>query len=166
VQTDASSPVWLPPDERGVLGVPAGRWWDAVRVSSFDGVRAIGRLQARSGPVIEDQADGVLYWLVAPGSAERWNLPGVDVLGAGRTLRIPPAEWTQGRGPAVRWLIPPHGDCLTDPDRLRDALAAVTGASRFTEPVRALRRCGCGELVVRGERHACVTAGQPQEPAR
>ncbi len=96
-----------------------------MRVGAFDGIRAVGRLRDRSGPVVEDQAAGVVTWLVVPGAADGWGLPGVTVLGAGRTLAVPPASWTGG--PAVRWLVPPPvvGDCLTEPDGLRGVLGGV-----------------------------------------
>jgi hypothetical protein len=108
--------------------VPCARWFDAVRIGVVHGIRAVGRLRDRSGPVVEDQAAGLVTWLVAPGAADGWALPGVTVLGAGGTLAVPPASWTDG--PALRWLVPPPvvGDCLTEPDALRVVLGGTCRA--------------------------------------
>ena len=123
MQPARSTPIWLPTGH-ATQTVPAGRWFDAVRVSSFDGIRAITRLQERSGPVLEDQVDGVMTWLVPTGSTATWDLPGVDLLSAGRVLTVPPASQIEGM---FRWLIPPppEGDCITTPEALRQALAEV-----------------------------------------
>jgi hypothetical protein len=124
-------PDWLPPTG-GVQSVPCGRDFDAVRVSSFDGIRAIGRLGSRACPMIEDRATGVVYWLLPVGSAHGWRLRDVEVLGDGYDVAVPPVS-----GPddgSVRWLVPPPGDgsCLADPQRLREALTGLDD-----EPPRA-----------------------------
>jgi hypothetical protein len=181
------SRAWLPPDEEGVRARPCGRWFDAVRVARFDGVLAISRLQERSGPVIEDQGAGVLCWLVPVAAADGWELPGVEVLGMGCSLAVPPARWTQG--PAVRWLIAPGvgGDCLTNPSSLRDALARAADARRhvapndieqrvssnphhyppLTEPIRRQVRClRCRAWLFEGDAHHCPVLRPRTETAR
>lgn len=120
-------PEWIPHATDGPRRLPAGRWWDAVSVDEAAGGYLIARLDWY-GPVIEDQASERATWFVPVGSATGWEIPGVTVLGAGRTVVVPPAEWTLRRWPggtALRWLIPPGGDCLADPTRLYAALAAL-----------------------------------------
>lgn len=153
-------PAWLP--SGGVQTLPCGRWWDTVRTSSFNGILAIGHMGGRTGPIIEDQTSRTFHWLVPVDSAAGWSLPHVDVLGAGCTLRVPPAAWIEG--PAVHWEVPvpASGNVLTDPAALHDALHRSLHGLQFREPVRALRRCSCGELVIDGEAHTC---GEP-EPGR
>jgi hypothetical protein len=113
----------------GVGTVPTGRWFDAARVPSSDGARAISLLQDDSGPVIEDQAASTLTWLVRVDSLNGSDLAGVEVLSAGRVVAVPPATWT---GTMFRWLIPPpaEGDCLTSSESLHTALATVLGERR------------------------------------
>ncbi|MDT0307415.1 hypothetical protein RM780_10615 [Streptomyces sp. DSM 44917] len=121
---------WLPADGEGVRVLPCGRWFDAVEVYGAAGPRTLTLLGERSGPVIEDQARGVLHWLIAPGSGDAWlppAAPGIRVLGAGHQLAVPPAAWT--RGPATRWLLPPRGTCLTDVRRLCDAMTAAAAGT-------------------------------------
>lgn len=115
--TTAALPAWLPstaPHEH-----PCGRDFDAVRLRSFDGTRLLGKLRERSGPVVEDQ--GVMVWLVPPGAARGWEFQGVTVLGAGSVLTVPPARAVCDGQP--HWLLPPRGDCLTEPRALLEALA-------------------------------------------
>lgn len=119
-------PPWVPAASRGARTIPAGRWFDAVQVDSFTAVSVLGRLAGCSGPVVEDQTQGLAWWLVAPRIAVAWELPGVCVLGHGHYVTVPPAEWWATSwlgGPPVRWLVPPVGSCLTDPVALYDALA-------------------------------------------
>lgn len=112
-----NTPDWIPPARCGARTVPAGRWFDVVRVPGPASGRVLGRLGWRSGPVVEIQEHGVVHWFVAPRVAAGWpRLPGVRVLGHGHYVAIPPAGWcaspTEG-GPPVRWLVPPRGRCLT-----------------------------------------------------
>ncbi len=80
----------------------------------------------RSGPVIEDQIEDVVTWLVPVDAAHAWRLAGVTVLGAGRELRVPPPHWSG----AIRWLLEPPavGDCLTRPEFLHTSLITVAAA--------------------------------------
>ncbi|MEO3752477.1 hypothetical protein [Streptomyces sp. B6B3] len=121
-------PAWLPPTATGVRAVPCGRWFDAVVVDAFDAVCAIGLIQHRAGPAIEDQTKDTVTWLVPVRTADVWKLPGVDVLGAGREIQVPPARWKTTR----RWLIEPPvaGDCLTSPELLYATLTEVLGTRR------------------------------------
>ncbi|MDT0341576.1 hypothetical protein [Streptomyces litchfieldiae] len=121
-------PQWMPVE--GVELLPCGRCFDALQLPTFVGARVISRMLDRSGPVIEDQVAETLSWLVKPGAADGWEerVPGVAVLGAGRSLAVPPASWRCG--PSTRWLRPARGDCLTDPGALYDALRHVLGLGR------------------------------------
>ncbi|TDC15435.1 hypothetical protein E1265_26720 [Streptomyces sp. 8K308] len=124
-----TAPDWVPPLSAGTRTVPTGRWFDAVQVPSLTSAYVLGRLDGRSGPVVEVQEHGVVRWFVGPRMAAGWpRLPGVRVLGHGHYVAIPPAEWcaspTEG-GPPIRWLVPPRGSCLTNADALREALAAT-----------------------------------------
>ena len=73
----------------------------------------------RTGPVIADAGATALMWLVPCGSG----------LGVSEGLiLVPPADALDGhveRRPW--WVVPPRGDCLTDPALLRDAVRARAG---------------------------------------
>ncbi|WP_159029723.1 hypothetical protein [Streptomyces marincola] len=121
-------PEWMP--GTAVRSLPCGRWWDGVRVPSFVGMRVVDRLRDRSGPIIEDQVDVFMTWLVPVAAADGWRerMPGIAVLRAGDHLAVPPADWTGGPwagGATPRWLIRPAGTCLTAPADLRAALEKV-----------------------------------------
>ncbi|MEO3751939.1 hypothetical protein [Streptomyces sp. B6B3] len=121
-------PEWLPLPASGVTRLPTGRWFDAVVVDAFDGVLAIGRIQHRSGPVVEDQVADAVTWLVPVGTASAWRLAGVRVVGRGHEIHVPSPGWHG----VVQWLIEPPavGDCLTGPELLHDALTRVLGERR------------------------------------
>lgn len=129
-------PFWLPTASTGARTLPAGRWWDAVQVDAATALFALGQPTGPCGPVVEDTAQQLAWWLAPVGSAAGWGLPGVCVLGEGHHLTVPPAEWRWvlwAGGPPLRWLTPPRGEQLTDPRRLRTALAyAVAGCSTST----------------------------------
>lgn len=117
---DAELPDWVPPDDVGVRVAACGVRFDAVSVPEGIGAVALELLGGRSGPVIADRRDLVLFWLIRPGGAEGWRLP-VTVYGTGCYLPVPAVSPCGTR--FVRWLTPPVGDCLTDPGALRDALS-------------------------------------------
>lgn len=128
-------PAWLPAPAAGITTVPAGRWWNGVRVDSFDGIRALHHLRDASGPVIEDVASRTWMWLVPVGSTAGWRLACVRILGSGRWVSVPPAT---ANGVLVWRVRPPAAgeDGLTDPDALHAALTAVFGPA----PKREARR--------------------------
>ncbi|GAA2364877.1 hypothetical protein [Streptomyces cuspidosporus] len=130
---------WTPPSGRNAQLQAAGRWWDVVRVPRFIGKRALELLGDDAGAVIENPFDGVLYWLIVPGTAAEWDLsrlPSVEVWGATAYIEVPSADCR--RGPGVRWRVPPRDRYLTDPAALlaalltatREALGPREGASR------------------------------------
>ncbi|MDT0306821.1 hypothetical protein RM780_07575 [Streptomyces sp. DSM 44917] len=125
-----SLPLWLPSAGQGVQVVPCHRWFDAVRVPGFVGVRVVALLRRAQleGAVIEDQVGDSLTWLVRVGAADGWDAFGAEVLGAGQSVAVPPARFVAGAftgGAGLRWLIAPSGVCLAEPGALR---AAVRGA--------------------------------------
>ncbi|RKN46842.1 hypothetical protein [Streptomyces hoynatensis] len=125
-------PAWMPPAGGGALVIPCGQDFDAVRVAGLTALQAAGRFPGGPPPLIEDQEQHVASWLLPPGAAATWLVPGTDALGAGANLAVPPATWCCGPwsgGPAVRWLVPPAGDCLTDPETLRLVLTSVLRGS-------------------------------------
>ncbi|UCM91491.1 hypothetical protein [Streptomyces marincola] len=118
-----TAPSWLPSAGFGAI-LPSGRWWDAVRVSSLAGTRAVGLLLVRSGPVVEDQLARTMTWFVPPEATAGWDAAqlGVQLLGRGGVLLVPAADAPDSRQSAVWWAIPPNATCLTDPDALLGAL--------------------------------------------
>ncbi|MFH8366100.1 hypothetical protein [Streptomyces sp. NPDC018031] len=112
---------WNPPHGLDVVVLPAGRWWNAVRVPAGLGERVLTLLGDVSGPVIQD--GDRMYWLVPTTMARRPPMRDVTVLPAehGRTvyLGVPPAHRTAG--PGLYWRVPAERE-PTDPDLLFVAL--------------------------------------------
>ncbi|MEU9336857.1 hypothetical protein AB0D49_27445 [Streptomyces sp. NPDC048290] len=123
---------------RGLCGAPGGppAAWDLVTVPARQGLEAVDILRrgARDGvgPVLHDDGCDTLGFLVPPGTAAAWDVPGsVCTETDGRGLRIAPEPPVEGSG----WLLPPadtgHGsDLATDPAVLR---AALGEAARLIE---------------------------------
>ncbi|MEV8593378.1 hypothetical protein ACIHFC_14075 [Streptomyces sp. NPDC052013] len=114
-------PWWMRGSVDEVRTLPAGQWWDAVRVPLAVGTEALRNLGSETGAVIEDGFGGILYWLVVPGSAADWRLPRVRVLGRGSHVAVPPPHRVDG--PGLHWRVPPaHGRDTTVAPRLHTAL--------------------------------------------
>ncbi|MFF0479776.1 hypothetical protein [Streptomyces sp. NPDC004435] len=105
---------------------------DLVTVPARQGLEAVDILRRRGvpavGPVLHDGACDTLGFLVPPGTAAAWDLPGsACTRTSGRGLRLPelPAL-PEPSGDAPRpagWLLPPGDtDPVTDPADLRRAL--------------------------------------------
>ncbi|MFD5319048.1 hypothetical protein [Streptomyces sp. NPDC127098] len=99
---------------------------DLVTVPAREGLEAVDLLRLRHGigPVLHDRTGDTLGFIVPPGTAERWDLPGSACTQtyAGARRGSPPVTGT-------RWLVPPDHAVrqATEPDRLRAALSeAVT----------------------------------------
>ncbi|MFD8967047.1 DUF6415 family natural product biosynthesis protein [Streptomyces sp. NPDC059568] len=117
---------WAPPVGTAVVLVGAGRYWDAVRVRTDVGERVIRRLGGNSGAVIQDMYGSALYWLVAPGTADAWDLPSEQVvpLGVATFVAVPPAHFTD-TSRRIRWAVPLTATrYLTGAELLHGALAA------------------------------------------
>jgi hypothetical protein len=121
-RTAAPRPQWVPGTGRLDV-VPAGRWWDALVVPFPLGAHMVELLLAEPGgeplgPVIGELWGPVprVYFLIPAGSADRWELPGVEALGSGCFIGVPGMSARCGPGP--HWLIPPdpsHAERLTAP---------------------------------------------------
>ncbi|MEE1929810.1 hypothetical protein V1J52_16720 [Streptomyces sp. TRM 70351] len=144
----SSSVPWSPPSGGEPVLLPAGRWWDAVRVPAGLGPAVLAALGERTGAVMEDATHRVWTWLVEPGAATAWpHLEGVYVFTSGLSIPVPPAGVTTG---PLRWLVLPATTALTEPEPLLRALTAAWDADahcrtgRGGEPVSGLRCDGCG----------------------
>ncbi|WP_432097606.1 hypothetical protein [Streptomyces sp. bgisy100] len=114
------------PQDADLVTVPARQGLEAVDILR----RGFGKPGV--GPVLHDGACDTLGFLVPPGTADGWDLPGsacTRTLGRGLSLVGEPVT---GSG----WLVPPGGEeDVTDPDVLR---AALGEAARMIE---AADRC-------------------------
>lgn len=95
---------------------------DLVTVPSRQGLEAVDilRLSTGLGPVLHDSTGTSLGFLVPPGTADCWDVPGSSCTrtdGRGVVLDGPPPVRDTG------WLVPPPaGTSVTDPVVLRAAL--------------------------------------------
>ncbi|WP_051878923.1 hypothetical protein [Streptomyces sp. NRRL B-24720] len=104
----------------------AGWEWDAVRVPRSVGLDALAILGGRSGAVLEDPLTAALYWFIAPGSRDDWDVPGTRILAEDAHLVIPPHRRTQGPGP--HWRVCPGDDeWVTEAAALQAALEDAAG---------------------------------------
>ncbi|WP_329279065.1 hypothetical protein [Streptomyces sp. NBC_00691] len=106
--------------------------WDLVTVPVRQGLEAVDILRRGAvpavGPVVHDGTCDTLGFLVPPGTAAAWDMPGSECTRtSGRGLRLPELpELPEPAGDAPRpagWLLPPGDtDPVTDPAVLREAL--------------------------------------------
>ncbi|WP_289920209.1 hypothetical protein [Streptomyces sp. S.PB5] len=106
---------------------------DLVTVPTRQGLEAVDILRRGAagdgvGPVLHDDGGDTLGFLVPPGTAAGWDVPGSTCTGTnGRGLRLNPEPPVEGSD----WLVPPgDGDLATDPAVLR---AALGEAARLIE---------------------------------
>ncbi|MER7759564.1 hypothetical protein [Streptomyces sp. NPDC097619] len=107
---------------------------DLVTVSVRQGLEAVDIIRRTAeaaegvGPVLHDCSGDTLGFLVPPGTADGWDLPGsacTHTSGRGMRFDLPPAE--EGSD----WLLPPEAASpVTDPEVLR---AALGEAARLIE---------------------------------
>ncbi|MGQ4515627.1 hypothetical protein [Streptomyces sp. DW26H14] len=102
---------------------------DLVMVPARQGLEAVDILRRGVGPdvgpVIHDGPCDTLGFLVPPGTAAAWDVPGSACTETdGRGVRLPSDPPVVGTG----WLLPPGTTCdnVTDPRRLREALDEAT----------------------------------------
>jgi hypothetical protein len=122
----SSAGEWSPPSGDDIELLPAGLWWDVLRVEEEPARRALERLGEHTGAVLCDPDARVWYWLVRTGALAGWSLPGTRPCTGGTYVGVPPV----GRvlGSRVHWRVPPlPGQYLTDVTLLREALEAALG---------------------------------------
>ncbi|RII19664.1 hypothetical protein DSC45_06595 [Streptomyces sp. YIM 130001] len=117
---------------------PAAPPWDLVTVPARHGLEAVDILRRRPGPalgpVLHDRSCDTLGFLVPPGTAERWNVPG-----SACTQTCARPAHTRTEQPPVAgtsWLLAPADSApVTDPDRLRRALGEAARIIETGGPV-------------------------------
>lgn len=117
--------------DRGELApLPVGKAWDVVRLPHRPGWRVVQHLQVldvTTGPVL--LTDKGIAFLVPPGSADDWDLPGADVFKAGAELQVPhPSVTAPHTLRAHSWIVPPQPGpvlALADADDLYGGYATV-----------------------------------------
>jgi hypothetical protein len=106
---------------------------DLVTVPTRQGLEAVDilRLGGEVGPVLHDNSGDSLGFLVPPGTAAAWDVPGsacTQTHGRGTALTDDPP--VDGAG----WLLPPRtGTPVTDPVVLREALGEAARTIRLAE---------------------------------
>ncbi|MEW2044516.1 hypothetical protein [Streptomyces sp. NPDC005476] len=107
------------------FSVPSAGACDLVTVPTRHGLEAVDILRRASagdgvGPVLHDDGDDTLGFVVPAGTAAAWDVPGsVCTVTDGRGLRLAPDPPAGGSD----WLVPPgEADLATDPAVLRRAL--------------------------------------------
>ncbi|MDQ0952286.1 hypothetical protein QFZ24_006209 [Streptomyces phaeochromogenes] len=106
---------------------------DLVTVPARQGLEAVDILRRGAsaeavGPVLHDDSCDTLGFLVPPGTASAWDVPGSTCTRTdGRGLRLAPEPPVEGSD----WLLPPgEAELATDPAVLR---AALGEAARLIE---------------------------------
>ncbi|MDI3404360.1 hypothetical protein [Streptomyces cavernicola] len=130
-----------------LYGPPLGSECDLVTVPARQGLEAVDILRRGAapavGPVLHDNSCDTLGFLVPPGTADGWDLPGsacTQTFGRGGSARAggrgapaEPAPPVAGTG----WLLPPADTGpVTDPTMLR---AALGEAARLIEAADSCR---------------------------
>ncbi|MGW0944267.1 hypothetical protein ACWD4O_17185 [Streptomyces sp. NPDC002623] len=112
---------------------------DLVTVPTRQGLEAVDILRRASagdgvGPVLHDDGDDTLGFVVPAGTAAAWDVPGSTCTETdGRGLRLVPEPPNEGSD----WLVPPgEADLATDPAVLRRALGE---AARLIEAADSCR---------------------------
>ncbi|GAA2907889.1 hypothetical protein [Streptomyces mexicanus] len=116
MRTDPSAGAGAPAvtaDGCDLVTVPARQGLEAVDILRRGAVDAVG-------PVLHDGGGDTLGFVVPPGTAAAWDLPGSTCTRTdGRGLRLAPEPPVEGSA----WLVPPaEADLATDPAVLRRAL--------------------------------------------
>ncbi|MEV5435973.1 hypothetical protein AB0K80_08065 [Streptomyces sp. NPDC052682] len=120
----------------GPLPPPAAAGCDVVTVPARQGLEAIDLLRRGAGeavgPVLHDGGGDTLGFLVPPGTAAGWDVPGstcTQTLGRGVSL-APPEPPLEG----AAWLLPPgEAERATDPVVLRAALGEAARVLRAAD---------------------------------
>ncbi|MGW6743978.1 hypothetical protein ACWGDX_25175 [Streptomyces sp. NPDC055025] len=124
--------------EFGARPGDAGEPCDLVTVPARQGLEAVDILRRGGapsvGPVLHDAPCDTLGFLVPPGTAAGWDMPGSACTQThGRDLSLPAEPPVTGSN----WLLPPDATgSVTDPEVLREALGQ---AARLIEAVDRCR---------------------------
>jgi hypothetical protein len=124
-------------DRRTPPGTPAAGC-DVVTVPARQGLEAVDILRRGPGdavgPVLHDDGGDTLGFLVPPGTAAAWDVPGSTCTKTdGRGLPLAPEP--PGAGPD--WLLPPgEADLATDPAVLREALGEAARMIKAADSCR------------------------------
>ncbi|WP_327293345.1 hypothetical protein [Streptomyces sp. NBC_01198] len=125
-----------PSTERSELPPPC----DLVTVPTRQGLEAVDLLRLGRvvvGPVLHDNTGASLGFLVPPGTADCWDMPGSSCTrtdGRGLVLDGGPPVAESG------WLVPPHTDtAVTDPAVLRAALGQAARTIELVDGYQGLR---------------------------
>lgn len=112
--------------------VPLGTYFDVVVTEAGNAGKELLRLMdahpGGCGPVIAEKDRPWMYWVVPPGTRERWNNIFGVCLSAPWRIPFPPTFHERPEGPY--WLRPYRADRRVGPRHLSDALDQV-------RPVRA-----------------------------
>ncbi|MFG2308479.1 hypothetical protein ACGFS9_07280 [Streptomyces sp. NPDC048566] len=136
-RTPASAVRHGPPPQYAAHGSPVAEC-DLVTVPARQGLEAVDILRRGTGdgvgPVLHDDDCDTLGFLVPPGTADAWDVPGSTCTQTdGRGLRLAPEPPVEGSD----WLLPPgDADLATDPAVLR---AALGEAARLIEAADGCR---------------------------
>jgi hypothetical protein len=107
---------------------------ELVTVPAREGLEAAAILKLRDGvgPVLHDREGDTLGFVVPPGTAERWDVPGSACARA--AVAQPPVMGG--------WLVDPEGAVApaTEPERLRAALDEATHMLAVVDRARASLR--------------------------
>ena len=116
------------PGGQAILPADPATPCDMVTVPERQGLETVDilRLRGGCGPVLHEDADSTLSFLVPVGAADAWHLPGHSC------TQAPPPESDRN------WLLPPSPErALTDPALLRAALGEAA------RPLAASGSDGC-----------------------
>ncbi|MFH8656911.1 hypothetical protein [Streptomyces afghaniensis] len=111
---------------------------DVVTVPARQGLEAVDILRRGAGeavgPVLHDDGGDTLGFLVPPGTAAAWDVPGSTCTETdGRGLTLAPEPPVEGSD----WLLPPgEADLATDPAVLRKALGEAARTIRAADGCR------------------------------
>ncbi|MFC5724932.1 hypothetical protein ACFP1Z_32785 [Streptomyces gamaensis] len=133
---------WIPGGQ-GVHMVEAGdrHGWDAVRMPAAYACAVLDALGQDTGAVIDDQLNGVYYWLVP---TRALVLPPVrdcpfDVLGNGTSIAVPGLA----RQRPVTWRVQPLPDRILTCPRTLSAAIITAGLATTGEAAGQRRRVSC-----------------------
>ncbi|MFE8958914.1 hypothetical protein [Streptomyces sp. SID5643] len=124
-------------DPRTSPGRPAAGC-DVVTVPARQGLEAVDILRRGPGdavgPVLHDDGGDTLGFLVPPGTAAAWDVPGSTCTETdGRGLPLAP----EPPGAGSDWLLPPgEADLATDPAVLREALGEAARMIKAADSCR------------------------------